>query len=114
MTIFSHMKCPADLYLLKHQLSIIPLQILHTNSLVSFGSIRNLQKILRCYRIEINRFHKLDRNRWASLLGIGLKELDDHMRILVNASNNESQLENYNDCHNYLSSSIQDAIDTIN
>jgi poly(3-hydroxyalkanoate) synthetase len=66
------------------------------------------------YRIEINRFYKLDSNRWASLLGIGLKEVDDHMKILVDASNTESQLENYNDCHNYLSSSIQDAIDTIN
>lgn len=107
------MECPSDLYLLKHELLLIPLQILHTNNIDASGSIRTLQKILECYRIEINRFYKLDSNRWASLLGIGLNELDDHMKILVDASNTELQFENYNDCHNYLSSSIQDAIDTI-
>lgn len=60
----------------------------------------------------INRYYKLDKKKWNGLSGIGLKELDDHMKILIAASNPRSQSVNYNDCHNYLTASIQDAIDT--
>jgi hypothetical protein len=112
MTIFILMKCAADLDVLKVELSLIPLQMFNKNSLVSCGRINVLQKILECYKLIINRYHKSDKSRWVSLSDIGFKELDDHMNILIDASNPRSQSENYNDCHNYLAASIQDAIDT--
>jgi hypothetical protein len=105
------MKCVADLDVLKYKLSLLPLQVLHKKKLVSFENIRVLKEFLECYKLTINQFHKLDKNRWNALSDIGLKELDDHMKILVNATSSKLQSVNYNDCHNYLTSSIQDAID---
>jgi hypothetical protein len=107
------MKCIADLVVLKSKLSLIPLKILNNNKLVPFGSIRALQKLLGCYKNIINSFYKLDSARWAGFSGIGLNELDDHMKILVTASDHNLQSVNYNDCHGYLSASIQHAIDTV-
>jgi hypothetical protein len=105
------MKCAADLDVLKYSLSLIPLQILNKNKLVSFEKIKVLKEFLDCYRLIINGFHKSDNIRWDGIFDIGLKELDDHMKILVTTSNLKSQSVNYNDCHNYLTASIQDAID---
>jgi hypothetical protein len=105
------MKCVADLEVLKYKLSLIPLQVLNKKKLVSFENITVLKEFLECYKLTINRFYKLDKNMWTALSDIGLKELDDHMKILVTATNSKSQSVNYNDCHNYLTLSIQDAID---
>lgn len=40
MTNFRIMKCPADLYALKHQLSLIPLQILHLTAWFPLKALR--------------------------------------------------------------------------
>jgi hypothetical protein len=103
----------ANLDALKYKLSLVPLQILSDHKIVSFRTIKALQGFLASYVAIINSFHKLDNGKWDGLFGIGLKELNDHMRLLVLASDHDLQSIGYNDCHNYLSASIQDAIDTV-
>lgn len=106
------MICEPELNALKYKLSLIPLQILNKNEQVSFENIKVLKDFFKCYRLIIYQLHNSDKDRWTNLFDIGLKELDDHMKILVTATNPNLQSENYNDCHNYLTSSIQDALDT--
>jgi hypothetical protein len=113
MSNFPLMKVIANLDALKYELSLVPLQTLCDHKIVSFRSIKALQGLLASYVAIINRFYKLDNGKWDSLFGIGVKELNDHMRLLVLASDHDLQSIGYNDCHNYLSASIQDAIDTL-
>lgn len=108
------MNCEPDLNTLEYELSLIPLQILNRNELISFKDIRVLEELLECYGLIIDHLHSSDKNRWTAFFDIGLKELDDHMKILVTATNPKLQTEYYNNCHNYLTSSIQDAIDNKN
>ena len=106
------MKCTADLANLKDQLSLIPLQSIPNDEIVSSEHMKGLKKILECYKIIIDQLYKINNLKWIGLKGIGLEELDEHMQLLISAQDYKTQQISFNDCHSYLLAGIQDAINT--